>query len=215
MLNVQVEASVLNFRRGPGQGFPVIARLPRGTVLEWLGASPNLQWLELRRSAHDGALKGWAATRFLSALPADGPATAALPAWLIAAVRELGVRKHPREADNPRILEYHRTTTLRATDDEVPWCSAFVNWCLRQARVAGTNSAAARSWLGWGQPLVNPRRGCVAVLRRGTNPAQGHVGFFLQSRGAVVDLLGGNQGNQVRVQTYSVTQLLGYRWLKG
>ena len=207
-----VQASVLNFRRGPGQHFPVIARLPRGTALEWLCASPDLKWLKLRHRARDGTRRGWAATRFLSTLPADGPASAALPAWLLAAVRELGVREHPREAGNPRILEYHRTTTLRATDDEVPWCSAFVNWCLRQAGVPGTSSAAARSWITWGQRLVNPRRGCVTVLRRGTNPAQGHVGFFLQSRGAVVDLLGGNQGNQVRVQTYSMTQVLGFRW---
>ncbi|HEX5760734.1 MAG TPA: TIGR02594 family protein [Thermoanaerobaculia bacterium] len=77
----------------------------------------------------------------------------------------------PGLADNPRIVEYHRTTSLRATDDEVPWCSAFVNWCMREAGLRGTGSAAARSWLTWGSRLATPRRGCVTVLRRGTNPA--------------------------------------------
>lgn len=213
MQTVQVKASVLKLRSGPGQHFPLIDRLPRGMVLDWLGASPDFRWLELRRIARDGALTGWASAAYLSALPGDGSAsTSDAPAWLAAATRELGVREHLREADNPRIVEYHRATSLRATGDEVPWCSSFVNWCMRQAGIDGTGSAAARSWLAWGQRLTEPRSGCVTVLRRGSNPAQGHVAFFLLSRGSTLDLLGGNQGNQVKIQAYPAMQVLGYRW---
>eukprot|EP01156_Anaeramoeba_ignava_P011257 Anaeramoba_ignava/a482504_22.p5 GENE.a482504_22~~a482504_22.p5 ORF type:complete len:143 (+),score=5.17 a482504_22:255-683(+) len=63
-----------------------------------------------------------------------------------AGVTEIRGRKH-----NPRIIEYHKSTTLRASNDETAWCSSFVNWCIEQAGLKGTDSAAARSWLKWGK----------------------------------------------------------------
>ncbi|MBJ6799769.1 peptidoglycan-binding protein [Geomonas sp. Red259] len=67
--------------------------------------------------------------------------------WLKIAAGEVGQKEFPRSPANPRIITYHSATSLRAISDEVAWCSAFVNWCLRQAGIAGTNSAAATSWL--------------------------------------------------------------------
>lgn len=76
------------------------------------------------------------------------------PTWMVIAERELasGVRERPGAEHNPRIVEYHSATLLRATTDEVPWCSSFANWCLLQVFETGTWSAAARSWLAWGVP---------------------------------------------------------------
>src|SRR5258707_11602572 len=51
--------------------------------------------------------------------------------------------------NNPRILEYFTATTLHTKKESTSWCSAFVNWCMRQSGIAGTRSAAARSWLKW------------------------------------------------------------------
>lgn len=131
--------------------------------------------------------------------------------WLPIAMAELGVREAPGDADNPRIVEYHQATTLRATDDEVPWCSAFACWVMQRAGVSSARSAAARSWLTWGQssPL---RPGAVVVLSRGTNPAQGHVGFALAWNDALVWLLGGNQGDAVSVAAYRRERVVGVRW---
>lgn len=42
---------------------------------------------------------------------------------------EIG-EKESRSSDNGRILQYHDATTLNASEDEVPWCASFVNWCL-------------------------------------------------------------------------------------
>ncbi len=67
-----------------------------------------------------------------------------------------GVEELPGAAHNPRILEYHRTTTLghgAASKDETPWCSSFVNFCMVMSGFRGTNSASARSWLKWGSGL--------------------------------------------------------------
>jgi uncharacterized protein (TIGR02594 family) len=139
------------------------------------------------------------------------------PPWMRVALGEIDVRELPGRRHNPRILEYHRTTGLSAENDETSWCSAFVNWCLRQAGIAGTDSAAARSWLNWGDPLEQPRRGAIAVLWR-VKPQgwQGHVGFLdrighIDGRGHVW-LLGGNQGDRVSIASFPLTRLLGYRW---
>lgn len=137
------------------------------------------------------------------------------PKWYQIAMREMetGVDEVPGpEGHNPRIVEYHQATSLKATDDETPWCSAFVNWCMLKAGVPRTNSAAARSWLRWGQNLDAPRTGCVVVFSRLSNPSSGHVAFFEQTRGDRVLVLGGNQSNQVNISSYPATRLLGYRW---
>jgi uncharacterized protein (TIGR02594 family) len=125
------------------------------------------------------------------------------------AFNELGVKEVPGQDDNPRIIEYHATTLLRATDDEVPWCSAFVNWCVTQAGYIGTNSAAAKSWLGWGKKLEEPVKGCICVLSRiGGN----HVGLFHDKDDAgFIYILGGNQGDRVSISRFPISRLIEYR----
>jgi uncharacterized protein (TIGR02594 family) len=132
------------------------------------------------------------------------------------AERELarGVRELPGVQHNTRILEYHDATSLRATNDEVPWCSSFVNWCLQHAGYEGTQSAVARSWLRWGEELDRPTYGCITVLSRPGNPWQGHVGFYTDHRHDAVLLLGGNQSNAVSIAAYDPSRVLSYRWPK-
>lgn len=152
---------------------------------------------------------------------------------LAASVAEQGSRAHPR------ILEY-----LATCDDleegewereSTPWCSAFVNWCLAQAGVAGTDSGWARSWAEWGEPVDPPRLGAIAIWARGrTSPdapvVTGHVSFFVEDLGESVLVLGGNQSDRVCLKAYpkrgfltdsvdsaappvrELYELLGYRW---
>ena len=122
---------------------------------------------------------------------------------------ELGQKEIKGLENNPRIVEYHQTTSLRATTDEVSWCSSFVNWCHKQAGIAGTDSAAARSWLRWGK-AVEPVEGCVVVFKRGAPPS-GHVGFMVKRDGTHVWVLGGNQSDQVKISVYKAADVLGYR----
>lgn len=134
------------------------------------------------------------------------------PPWLEVARKEIGIHEIPGAQHNSRILEYGQETALKATTDEIPWCSAFVNWCFAQVGIEGTRSAVARSWLKWGQPIKDPVPGCVAVLKRNSSPWQGHVGFFIRKDADKhIHLLGGNQGNAVRIQTFPATQVLSYR----
>lgn len=145
------------------------------------------------------------------------------PEWLrIARIESMhGVKELPGpQVNDARILWYHESTTLKAEVDEVPWCSSFVNWCMREAGVDGTSSAWARSWLEWGRVLKVPAYGCVVVLKRGVAQpgpevirAPGHVGFYV-GHGCLTEVLvlGGNQDNAVNVRPYDEARVLGYRW---
>lgn len=138
--------------------------------------------------------------------------TTITPPWLTVALRELGTKEYVGIADNPRVVEYHSATTLHATDDEVPWCSSFVNWVMKQVGIKGTGSAAARSWLNWGVPIDKPVYGCVVIL---TRTGGGHVGFFIAEEDGITKLLGGNQGDAVNVRNYPTSRVIGYRMPKG
>ncbi len=70
----------------------------------------------------------------------------------------------------------------------------------------------ARSYLSWGEALSEPRPGAIAVLSRGFDPRLGHVGFLVGATSNDVILLGGNQGDAVRVQPFPRSRLLGLRW---
>jgi uncharacterized protein (TIGR02594 family) len=135
--------------------------------------------------------------------------------WMEIAKRELGQREIAGDKDNPRIVEYHATTRLKAAEDEIPWCSSFVNWVFTQLKWERTNSAGASSWTKWGTKLLNPRYGCVVVKSRvGGN----HVCFFVraESRDGVAGFigLGGNQGNKVCEAWYPLSSVKAYRWPK-
>ena len=136
-----------------------------------------------------------------------------IPKWLEIAHAELGTKEIKGKKHEPQIVEYHQTTSLHAQDDETPWCSSFVNWCMKEAGYKGTYKANARSWLKWGYMISTPAFGCVAVLSRG-NPKgwQGHVAFYVGQTKDHVLLLGGNQGDQVSIQKYPKSRVLGYRW---
>ena len=121
------------------------------------------------------------------------------PAYLRIAAAELGVSEIYGDRDNPRIIAYHATTTLKAKDDEVPWCASFVNWCMAQVNVVGTKSAGAISFAKWGL-LGTGAVGDVYVMSR---PGGNHVAFVVHMTKTHVWLLGGNQSNRVSITCVS------------
>ena len=51
----------------------------------------------------------------------------------------------------------------------------------------------------------------MVIFKRGSSSWQGHVAFFVKDRGALIDVLGGNQSNAVNVKGYQSAALLGIR----
>jgi uncharacterized protein (TIGR02594 family) len=142
--------------------------------------------------------------------------------WFEIAVAELGVHEDSRPGKhNARIVEYHKTTTLKANDDETPWCSSFVNWVIIQSGRKGTNNALAKSWLSWGQSVTTPSLGVIVVIRKrtaGFSNATGsstgfHVGFYVSSTSTSVQILGGNQSDRVKKSNFMLSsyEIKGYR----
>ena len=143
--------------------------------------------------------------------------------WMEIAEEEIGTHEISLPGQHTkRIVEYHSATSLAATTDEVPWCSSFVNWVMKEAGYKGTGSAAAKSWLSWGGELANPKKGAIVVIRQksaGADSATGsatgfHVAFFVSETATHIRLLGGNQGDSVKYSNFALKsyEVKAYRW---
>ena len=218
----QVLATALNVRSQPKVAAGnVVGTLAHNDVVSSDGSSADGKWIHVKK----GALTGFASARFLRSVgngPAARPAPkpGKVPPWYPIAKKEkaAGVARTPGSGDNPAVVKYLKSTNLGKPanqNDETPWCSAFVNWCVEQSGEDGTNSAAARQWMHWGRKLKSPTKGCVVVLWRGSKSGtQGHVGFLVDKPDVRhVRILAGNQGDKVSVATFPTSRLLGYRQL--
>lgn len=138
------------------------------------------------------------------------------PEWYTIALREAGVCEHPGKASNSRIDAYFEAVSMSNSPigDEVPWCAAFVGACLTWAGYGHSGSLLARSYCNYGQPS-RPRRGAIAVFRRGSITWKGHVAFLDHFLGNYAVVLGGNQNNCVRYAKYPRVNLLDIRWPLG
>jgi uncharacterized protein (TIGR02594 family) len=177
----------------------------------------------LKHLTPDGAVgpKTWFALgQRPTALTQAGPP---LNAWMDIAKLELGIHENALPGQhNKRIVEYHKTTTLKATTDETPWCSSFVNWVMTKANHKGTDNALAKSWVSWGQDLPAGRQGAITVIKRrgqskdlATGSSTGyHVAFLDSATPTHVRLLGGNQGDQVKYSNFLLSgyDVIAYRW---
>jgi uncharacterized protein (TIGR02594 family) len=120
-------------------------------------------------------------------------------------IKEISGRKH-----NPRIVWYASFTTLKASDDETPWCSSFMCAMAFLAGYPSTKSASAISWMNYGidgDGLV----GDIVILKRSGGY---HVAFLnkpYKKGDKTLNLLGGNQGDAVSIKDFDAENLLGIR----
>lgn len=135
-----------------------------------------------------------------------------IPNHLAIALKEMGTSEVDGVGNNPKIVQYHAATSLKAMVDSVSWCSSFVNWVMQQARLPSTHSAAARSWLYYGEETKNPKQGDIVVLwRDDPKSMSGHVGFYMEHDQFSVSVLGGNQNNKVCISKFPLNRVLSYR----
>jgi uncharacterized protein (TIGR02594 family) len=126
----------------------------------------------------------------------------------------IGTTEGPGPEDNPVVMEMYASVGHDWVEhDSVAWCAAFVGHCLEKAGLRSTRRLNARSYLAWGilVDLADAQAGDIVVFSRGSKAWQGHVGFFVQTAGAMVEVLGGNQSDAVNIQRYAKSRLLGVR----
>ncbi len=116
--------------------------------------------------------------------------------------------------NNPRIVWYHAFTTLKATDDETPWCSAFMNAAAFSCGFQSKRSAAAISWKDFGIEGTGETGDIVVIQRKG-----GYHVAFLHDTYRPGDknmlLLGGNQSNKVGVSHFKAEGIIAIRRFPG
>jgi uncharacterized protein (TIGR02594 family) len=137
-----------------------------------------------------------------------------------------GVKEISGAGNNPQIQAFLMTDPgLAVPPDEIAWCSAFVNHVCKILNLERSKSLAARSWLRVGAviDLSQAQADCdVVILKRGGGMqpgpevinAPGHVGIYA-GRDASGNILvwGGNQHDEVCLQSFSPINLLGVRRL--
>lgn len=143
------------------------------------------------------------------------------------AQRFVGMKEVPGTGSNPQVLAFLKLDHSWPAGDDVPWCSAFVNYITWLLRLPRSKSLSARSWLSVGQPinLDQAELGDIVIIKRGEGvqpgpevlQAPGHVGFFAgrpgNEPGKAIYILGGNQGDSVSVAPFDAERLLGIRRL--
>ncbi|MCG6189941.1 C40 family peptidase [Maribellus maritimus] len=140
-----------------------------------------------------------------------------MEALLKIAFNELGTEEIVGDQDNPEVLKYAKEVGIKGiTNDEIPWCSTFVNWVAWKAGLQYSGKANARSWLNIGEKVTAPEPGDIVVFwRESPQSWKGHVGIFLgiSADKKRVYCLGGNQGNRVSVSAYRLNTVLSYQRL--
>lgn len=129
----------------------------------------------------------------------------------------IGLKEVNGHTSNPSILAMLQLDVSWPQDDEVPWCSAFVNYVCWLLDLSRSKSLRARSWLNVGTEvnLASANKDFdIVVIKRGTSEVTGHVGFFAGSEGDEVWILGGNQGNEVNVSKFRQADILSVRRLE-
>ena len=143
---------------------------------------------------------------------------------LTIASRFLGMAEAAGAMNNPAIVAMLQLDAKWAGQDSIPWCSAFANFVAWLLDLPRSKSLAARSWLPVGEPveLDQAQPGDVVVLKRGGGDqpgpevldAPGHVGFLVSRDSEFVRVIAGNQGDEVSIDQFPVSRILGIRRLQ-
>jgi len=125
----------------------------------------------------------------------------------------IGLTEIGGEENNPQIVQFFKEIGHSwVQDDETAWCSAFLNWIALKCGCDRSLKLDARSWLGAGNEVHKPELGHIVILWREKPISwKGHTGLFAGIDDKHIHILGGNQGNQVKVAKYPKNRLLGYR----
>jgi uncharacterized protein (TIGR02594 family) len=136
--------------------------------------------------------------------------------WIEHARPLIGLHEIVGTKHNPIILKMWTAIRAPFSDDETPWCAAFVGSQLESVGIRSTRSAGALSYRNFGKGVSSPCYGAIAVKPRMNARGHvigGHVTFVVgQDNNGNLICLGGNQNNQVSLATYSRRMFTDFRF---
>lgn len=139
------------------------------------------------------------------------------PAWLVVARALIGTKETPGPANNPRIMDWANKLGVKKlgvayANDATPWCGLFVAHCFNAIGIEPAKIAVrAKAWATWGV-AVTPCVGAVLVFNR---EGGGHVGIYVGEDDTHLHVLGGNQGDMVKIARIPKADLIACRWPAG
>lgn len=135
--------------------------------------------------------------------------------WIELARSFVGLEEIKGQRHNPTIIKwldkmgsFQKEARAWWRDDETPWCGLFVGYIMGMSgRYVVKEWYRAIEWSRAGlTKLDGPAYGCIAVMPN-------HVGFVVgKDRNGNIILLGGNQGDAVRLSPFKPGSIVGYYW---
>lgn len=125
------------------------------------------------------------------------------PPWTQWKFRELGTHEVGNNA-GPNIERYIRLGKCGSVGD--PWCAIFENASLEASNLPGTRSPSSQSFRYHSEfvKLPGPALGAIAVFwRLSKSSGLGHVGDYVGETDDRVYILGGNEGDAVRIEPFA------------
>lgn len=134
--------------------------------------------------------------------------------WIAEARKHIGQKEIPGTKNNPFIVGIWPAIGVSWFDSELtPWCAGFIAYCLKKTgfKILGPATVArALAWADYGVKLDRPAYGAIAVKSR---KGGGHVGFVVgKDQFGNIMLLGGNQGDSVKIAPFKASEISHYRW---
>jgi len=133
------------------------------------------------------------------------------PEYLKVALKEIGIKEIIGKKHEKRVLEYQATTSGKYTDDETPWCGAFVSWVMKQSGIKHGIKIPerAKEWVNFGYAVDKPSIGTIAIKSR---VGGGHVCIVVgKSTNGKLLCVGGNQNNEVSIAEYDAGVFESFR----
>ena len=146
------------------------------------------------------------------------PEIPAEPVWMREARRLIGVREVVGKGSNPTIMDWAKRlggwVASFFKDDDIAWCGLFMAHVLgltlpREPLPA--NPLGALQYNKFGRQLPTPALGAIMTF---TRDGGGHVGLYVGEDKTHFHILGGNQGNSVRISRIEKNRLSDTRWPK-
>ena len=109
-----VTADGLNVREGPSINTKVIGALRKGKLVTLISVSGDGLWFKITPTSGQ---KGWVRNKYLAVVPDKDLTLPGDPSWMAIANSEIGVKEYPGNGENPRIVEYLKSTNLRRIKD--------------------------------------------------------------------------------------------------
>lgn len=136
--------------------------------------------------------------------------TEKMPPWMHEMYRRMGLHE---TRDNTVLSTWLRIGRYLGDPAKLPWCGDAIETCIVKTlpnEPVPNNPFWAQSWAQFGVNAGAPVVGSIGVIR--WTASSGHVGIVAGVNGSNINLLGGNQSNEINIRSFPRSKFIAFRW---